>query len=441
MNVPRTLSNVGHISRREFSVRVRTRGFLIGTLLLIVGVAAIALLPVILSYIDRSETQRVAVHVAAPDLTVDPVVTIAAILNPIGGSGGTDDGAEEFTVEHVADLETARGAVVAGTYVALLDITRGADGDLDFTLYSNRTSGQLVALAQQAASSVAISDRLGRLGIDPAGQAGLFEPVAFGVAWADDENLDPIDDESATVGQDILAFGMTVLIFMIILLYGNWIAMSVVEEKQSRVMEVVLNAATPFELLTGKVFGVGAVALTQYGAIVVTGVAALLLQGTIANALLGDAAAGGLPPGLDIGLLVAFGIYGLLGFLIYAVLYAAAGSLVSRQEDVNSVVMPMNLISTLGYLVAVYSSIGLIDPRATWVGILAQVPFLSPFMMLGRITAGLATPLEVALSILLLVLAILGALWVASRIYAAGVLLYGQRPGIRAILRLVRSGT
>ncbi len=86
------------------------------------------------------------------------------------------------------------------------------------------------------------------------------------------------------VGRDVLAFGMTVLIFMIILMYGTWIAMSVVEEKSSRVMEVVLNAATPFQLLAGKVFGVGAVALTQYGAIVIAGGAALLLQGPVANA-------------------------------------------------------------------------------------------------------------------------------------------------------------
>ena len=76
----------------------------------------------------------------------------------------------------------------------------------------------------------------------------------------------------------MLAFGLTILIFMMIILYGNWIAMSVVEEKSSRVMEVVLNAATPFQLLAGKVLGVGAVAFTQYAAIVVTGGVALLLQ-------------------------------------------------------------------------------------------------------------------------------------------------------------------
>jgi ABC-2 type transport system permease protein len=122
------------------------------------------------------------------------------------------------------------------------------------------------------------------------------------------------------------------------------------------------------------------------------------------------------------------------------VLYAAAGSLVSRQEDVQAAVMPLAIVSTGGYLVAVYASTGLLDIRDAWMSILAQVPFVSPFLMLSRVTAGEASAPEVALSIVLLVLTIAAALWLAARIYAAGVLLYGQRPGIRSILRLARTG-
>ena len=243
------------------------------------------------------------------------------------------------------------------------------------------------------------------------------------------------------LGQDMLAFGMTILIFLIIVMYGTWIAMSVVEEKSSRVMEVVLNAASPFQLLTGKVLGVGAVAFIQYAAIVVAGGLALLLQGPVAAAILGPAGtASALPEGLTLGLLFVFGVYGVLGFLMYAALYAAAGSLVSRQEDVNVAIMPMTLVSTAGYIVGVYAAMGLLDIRAGWVTALSQVPFVSPFMMLGRITTGVAAPWEILLSIGLLIVSIVGALWLAARVYAAGVLLYGQRPGTRAIWRLVLTG-
>jgi len=147
-----------------------------------------------------------------------------------------------------------------------------------------------------------------------------------------------------------------------------------------------------------------------------------------------------LPQGLTPVMLLAFAAYGVLGFLLFASLYAAAGSLVSRQEDVNSVVMPMTLISTVGYMVGVYSSMGLIDSHAGWIVGLTLVPLTSPFMMLGRIATGEAAPWEVVVSLALLLLAIAGALWVAARIYAVGVLLYGSRPGTRTVWRLLREG-
>ena len=244
------------------------------------------------------------------------------------------------------------------------------------------------------------------------------------------------------VGRDLLAFGMTILIFMIIIMYGTWIAMSVVEEKSSRVMEVVLNAASPFQLLTGKVLGVGAVAFTQYAAVVVAGVVAPCWSRVRSptRSLARAAGSAGLPEGLTIGLLLMFGVYGVLGFLMYASLYAAAGSLVSRQEDVNAAIMPMTLVSTGGYLIGVYAATGLLDIQSGWMTVLSQVPFVSPFMMIGRIATGAAEPWEIVLSVDPARAFIVAALWVAARIYRAGVLLYGQRPGIRAIWRLVRAG-
>src|SRR6185503_12638308 len=123
-----------------------------------------------------------------------------------------------------------------------------------------------------------------------------------------------------------------------------------------------------------------------------------------------------------------------------ACLFAAAGSLVSRQEDVNTAVMPLTLLSGAGYMIAVYASTGMLDIRAGWIVLLSLVPFLGPFMMLSRISDGAVQPWEIVVSVALL-LAVLGAaLWLAARIYRAGVLLYGQRPGVLAVWRMVRSG-
>lgn len=438
-----TWSNIATIARREFVVRVRTRTFALGTLLLVLGVVVIALLPVIVRQIDTSSATKVAVVAPDQGVATRASTTITTLLNatPTGGPQA-GSATPDFVVTVVADVATARADVLHGGYSAALGIERSADGGLGFTLYTNDpATGRTAGLLQQAANAIAVADRLDRLHIAPADQASLFAPAPFTVAWPDPARTDPIRDSMAAVGQDMLAFGMTILIFMIIIMYGNWIAMSVVEEKSSRVMEVVLNAATPFQLLAGKVFGVGAVAFVQYAAVVAAGVVALLAQGPVASLVLGSSASAvTLPEGLTPGLLLMFGVYGVLGFLLYAALYAAAGSLVSRTEDVSAAVMPMTLVSTAGYMVGVYAAMGLLDIRAGWIGILTQVPFLSPFMMLGRAAAGVAQPWEILLSIALLVVTIAGAIWIAARVYAAGVLLYGQRPGARAVWRLLREG-
>jgi ABC-2 type transport system permease protein len=433
-------ANVLAIARREFLVRARTRTFVLGTVILVIAVVAVALLPVIVRYVDRSGPQQIGVWVGADDVATDPVADLQALLNaPVGQA--TPGQSPDFTVTRYEDLAEARLAVVNGDLEAALGIERAADGELVFTLYSDDPMASTRRTALLATTSIAIADRLDRLGVAPAEQVGLFAPPQLGISWPDPDRVGPGPDEGQTGTDYLLGFGLSILIFMLIVLYGNWIAISVVEEKSSRVMEVILNAATPFQLLTGKVLGVGAVALVQYAAILGAGVVALLAQGTVASTVLGEGGADiSLPAGLTIGTLLLLGVFGVLGFLLYGVLYAAAGSLVSRQEDVQAAVMPLALVSTAAYLVAVYSATGLLDIRDDWIAIIALLPFVSPFLILSRVTAGVATLPEVALAIGLLVITIAVALWIAARIYAAGVLLYGQRPGIRSIWRMARTG-
>jgi ABC-2 type transport system permease protein len=437
-----TMSHMTAVARREASVRVRTRTFLLGTALLVFGVVAIALVPVIVQYVEGNATQQVTVYVGASDLA-DPTPTLRTLLNasPSTGMPGTSPSAHEAVVIATAtDLAAARADVTAGLTDAVLAIDRGADGELTFTLYTNDpATGRTAQVIQQAANSVAVADRLARVGVAPAEQASLFEPTTYVVKWPDPTRTEPTQDATTMGSAYLLSFGITLLIFMMIVLYGNWVAMSVVEEKSSRVMEVILNAATPFELLGGKVLGVGAAAFLQYLAILVAGGLAIVLQDRVAAVVLGEGAGVSLPEGLTITLLVLFCVYGVLGFLLYAVLYAAAGSLVSRQEDVNGAVMPMTMITLVGYMIAVYAGTGLLDIRAGWVTILSQIPFISPFIMPSRIVAGEASGWEVALSIAILLVTVPAALWVAARVYSAGVLMYGQRPSMRAVWRLMRT--
>jgi ABC-2 type transport system permease protein len=130
------------------------------------------------------------------------------------------------------------------------------------------------------------------------------------------------------------------------------------------------------------------------------------------------------------GLLAAYGAFWVLGFVLYSLIYAAAGSLVSRPEDLQVIALPLSLLAIAGYLQAVTALSGSLP---TFIRIASYVPFWSPFVMLTRLTVGRVEPWELALAYGLLVLAVILVGILAVRVYTAGVLLYGQRPGFRAI--------
>jgi ABC-2 type transport system permease protein len=174
--------------------------------------------------------------------------------------------------------------------------------------------------------------------------------------------------------------------------------------------------------------------MTQYGLILASVVGGLLAQAPIHKAVVGtDSSAqfGGLSPSV----IGAFVVLFILGFTLYSLLYAALGSLVSRQEDVQSATSPLMVMIMAGYFMSV-AGLQAIDD--TWVKVASFVPFFSPYLMLARVSAGHVEAWEFALAVVLLLAAIAVALFVAARIYSAGVLLYGQRVGLRQIIRAAR---
>jgi ABC-2 type transport system permease protein len=431
-----SLTNILIVARRESAARVTTRAFLISTMILVAASAAVALAPVAIGYFGR-EASRVAVYVGPSDLHGDPVAVIDGLLNPTdaGGSGPV------FEVSRSTDLEASRRQVADGSLGAVLDVERDAMGEPAFTLYTQAPDDSSTAvIARQAATSIAVADRLGRLGLSAGQQASVFAPPVLAVRSPDLSR--PAASSLAAeqrIADTAVILGLEMFLFLALVFYGTWIAQSVVEEKSSRMMEIILATASPFQLLAGKILGVSAAAFLQFGAMLVAAIVARLAQDQVARLVFGAASATELPSGLTPSLLVAFAVLFILGFLLYAVLFAAAGSMVSRQEDVSQVVTPITLVVCAAYLIAVYASLGSIDIGSPWVVALSWVPLLSPYLMLSRLDASAAGPLELVIAVLLLAGTVVLMTWVASRIYAAGVLLYGQRPGPRAMWRAVRS--
>jgi ABC-2 type transport system permease protein len=420
--------NLFHVARREYLVRVRGRAFLITTALLAVAVVSLMLVPTILAATGVADPPAVAVVDQAGDLPVDPVTVVQGALAAPEG-----DGADQPQVVLEDDADAAAQAVRDGDYDALLTITRGDDGEVAFEFLgsaspTNQTRQQVNAAAQQ----ITVADRLNQEGVTPDQASAIFAPPTFVAV--------PIDPDDARNEEDfggafILAYAVVILTFMAILTYGNWVAQSVAEEKSGRVMELLITAATPRQLLIGKVLGTGAAGLSQYVVIIVAAVIGYVVGGPISEAL---GVSGDSPISLpDLGptIVLTFGAFFLLGFLLYATLYAAAGSMVSRVEDAQQAAGPLIFLAIAGYFAA-FS--GLNDPDAQWVVVLSVIPFFSPYLMPARMLLTSPGAGEILLALVLLAATLALALWIASRIYSAGVLLYGQRVGLRSVWRATR---
>lgn len=417
--------NARLVAGREYRVRVRSRAFAISTLVLAVVATLAALAPLAIRALERESVLRIGA--SAPDARTAEL-TLRSLEMVLNGGAGLDPTAAPvyaFTLVEPAGVAAARAEVAAGTLDGLLVLTVGPTGRLDFEFVTANPGGRQAILFRLVAVAIAASVRA-----DEA--VGLLGDFVVTDAIPGDV---PHGSEIDVAGRQILATILVILVFVTSVTYGMWVATSVAEEKSSRVMEVMLNAATPGEMLAGKVVGVGGAGLTQLAAIVLPAGAVVAVQGPLARLVLGDDGAAAPLAGLTPGILGAFALFFLLGFLLTALAYAAAGSLVSRQEDVQQVALPMLMLSFAAYFAAFFASSA---PQAAWVAPVSWLPFFSPYVMLTRLVVGSVRPWEVALALGLLVVAIGVTLVVAARIYAAGVLRYGERPTVASVIAAAR---
>ncbi len=422
-------SRIRLVAFREWSQRVRQRSFLVTTSVMVAVILALVLAPTVISAIlgdngggssaaevlVANQTELGSVVDDLNAFTTDAGLTEQVVFQP----GSADVGPETLIRDEEAD--------------GVLTVRRGGDGALSF-VYTNDDGelDQAASLVYSAAGELTLRESLIRAGLD-AEQARRIQTVPQ-ITMESTEGEAAGADDTEQGFRYAIAYGSALVMYMVMLIYGMWVAQGVVEEKSTRIMEIMINAATPTDLMFGKVIGIGLAGLTQLLPMLIVAAIGLLSQQWLADTL--DVT--GIDfSGVDFGLIsvtlvVFFLTYFLLGFLLYAALYAGVGSLVSRQEDVQTIMTPMTMAAVLGFFGAIFT---LGAPDSTLAQVVSIVPFTSPMAMVPRILLGEPATWEIALSIVLLAVTAVLAVMLAGRIYRMGVLMYGQKPSLRVIFR------
>ena len=291
-----------------------------------------------------------------------------------------------------------------------------------------------MSVIQRYVEEAALAVRLARSGIDPRIVAEASMRLRLNTV-----NIrgGEVTDQSGE-GAFILAYFMWFLLYFALLVYGVQVAGAVVEEKSSRVIEVLVSSLRPFQLLAGKVVGVGAVGLFQL--MIWAGFAKVLLdqQSMILRAVGVQVQAGqefSLPQ-VSLDSLAVLLLYFVLGFFLYSTMFAAVGAMSSTESEMRQAQQPVVILFVLP---AIVSFGALNDPNGALATILTLVPLSAPVAMPMR-WAVAAVPLpELALSVLILVLTSLAVTWLASRIYRVGILMHGKRPSPKELIRWIRA--
>jgi ABC-2 type transport system permease protein len=386
------------LAKREFVERGRSKAFIITMAILAAAILAIG--PVI-NAVSGGEPSATSVGVAGVGLP-----GIGEELKVQGELFGV-----EIDVVEYASPEEVEDALEAGDAEAIL-----VDGT-EVVFYDN-TQARPVSIITRAVDTVLTESSLRDLGLSESEITTIQEPAPVSVRTLEETDI----QEGATLGA---AFVGALLLYVSIIMFGQFVAMGTVEEKQNRVVEVVLARVQPWQVLVGKVAGIGLLGLVQL---------TILLGAAFITAQLADLADIDV---VGIGMPIIAGVFFwfILGYSFYAFLYAAVGSTVSRQEDLQSAIMlPIALILP-GYLLAIAAAD---NPDGLLVRIGSMTPMWAPFVMPIRIASGSALPWEIGIAVTGCVLGAIALVRIGSRVYTGALLRTGTKVKIRDAWRAAR---
>jgi ABC-2 type transport system permease protein len=430
-----SMRNLWIIAHREYMERIRTRGFLMTTIMIPVIMGAFLLGT---AFLGSRPNREIRIAVVSEDARLADELQLQLSRQQQEATESESDTARLSTPANPkAPLEITVEAAGAGAEGKKLVEDELSLGKLDaYLLATPALSGETLhgfTFAARGSQSVALKpmltdslekvllrEHLDQRGLTVAEADRLMQPITLR-AVTQSSRKDPLAEE---VSVSILFFVM----YLVIMLYGMNVARSIIEEKTSRIFEVMLATIRPEALMAGKILGVGSVGLTQVG----IWLGLLLLLGSSSLAL--PVGGSTLHVALSGAQLAFFLIYFALGYLLYSAIAAALGAITNSEQELQQMNMFL-MVPLLSCFVLLGTMLA--SPDSTTARVLALVPLFTPLLMYFRVSLGHPAVWEIVLSLLLTSGTICGVVWVSSRIYRVGVLMYGKRPNMGEIRRWI----
>lgn len=426
------------IIKREYIVRVRTKAFLIGTILSPLLLLALIILPGFLATRGGGDRRITVINQSG-----DPEL-FNAIRNRVESRAGDPEGQDRNPTGPGTRYTLTEKVVPPGQNVEeIISQDYNQDGnkdsdkaylilppgvlDKDKPEYrAKNTSDFGINSLRQSISAAIVERRLAKAGLDSGQISNYTNPVELERRKLGAEGE---AEEGGGEGTFIIAFVMLFFIYMSVLFYGLFVMRGVIEEKQSRIVEVVISSVKPTQMMLGKLIGIGLVGLTQVGMWALSGALLSMFGASMFSAR------GVSFPKVPPILFVYFVTFFVLGYFLYATLYAMVGAMVSSEEDAQQAQMPVTLVIVVPMMLF---GMVMANPNSATSIVLSLIPFFAPTLMMMRI-AVINPPLwQILLSIAIMVLTILACTWLAARIYRVGILMYGKRPSLAELGRWLR---
>jgi ABC-2 type transport system permease protein len=421
------MSKINLILSREFTERVRKKSFIITTLLTPILMIALMAAPTLIMMLGKTSTKKVVVVDNSPDRFVGRQLKSGSTVEfRLLDTGIT---AAEARAQY-SNADRAYGILIIGS-----DILSNP-GNLQLIL-NDASSMSVEESINGQIQDILRTERLSRYEIEnidrilaDAGIRVNVQTLKNNVLATDEDSM----EATSTTMSWLLGLTLGMLLYFILIVYGQQVLQSVIDEKQTRVLDVIITSCTPFELMMGKILGIALVAALQIviWAVLVIGVSSFVMPllidpasvQAISDPMMGSAISSFTDVGFLLSLFVQLLVFAVGGFLFYASMYAAIGSAVDTPQDAaqfNSIIM-MPVILAIIVMMNIMN-----DPNSGLVFWCSMIPFTSPIVMMARIPFGIPT-WQVIVSIIVLFISFFIMTWIAARIFRVGVFMHGKKP-------------